>query len=116
LALEEITYNSKLVRPGRTLSEIQKLAWVPPEEFHENAYVCVLHGVGMTDEFPRINPAFRGPNPYDGVIEAGMVLCIESYIGAVGEHDGVKLEQQVLVTETGIEPLSTYPLEEELLE
>jgi Xaa-Pro aminopeptidase len=116
LALEEITYNSNLVRPGRTLSEIQKLAWIPPEEFQENAYVCILHGVGMTDEFPRINPAFRGQNPYDGVLEAGMVLCIESYMGAVGERDGVKLEQQVLVTEAGIEPLSTYPLEEELLE
>jgi Xaa-Pro aminopeptidase len=116
LAFEEITYNSKLVRPGRKLSEIQKLAWVPPEEFHANAYVCILHGVGMTDEFPRINPAFRGQNPYDGVIEAGMVLCIESYMGAVGERDGVKLEQQVLVTEAGIEPLSTYPLEDALLE
>lgn len=115
LAHEEISYNAKLVRPGVTLSDLQRLAWVPPEEFHENAYVCIIHGVGMTDEFPRINPAFRGKNPYDGVIEAGMVLCIESYMGAVGERDGVKLEQQVLVTETGIEYLSSYPMEEELL-
>ena len=69
----------------------------------------------MCDEYPRINPVFRGPNPYEGQLEAGMVLCLESYMGAVGEGDGVKLEQQVLITEAGCELLSTYPLEPELL-
>ena len=44
-----------------------------------------------------------------------MVLCIESYMGAVGERDGVKLEQQVLVTDDGYELLSNYPFEEDLL-
>ena len=44
-----------------------------------------------------------------------MVVCVESYMGAVGEHDGVKLEQQVLITENGFEMLTTYPLEENLL-
>ena len=87
-----------------------------PEEFQERAYVCVIHAVGMCDEYPRINPIFRGPTPYDGTIEAGMVICVESYMGAVGERDGIKLEQQVLVTETGTEPLSTYPWEEALLD
>jgi len=62
-----------------------------------------------------VNPIYRGPNPYDGVIEEGMVVCIESYMGAVGERDGVKLEQQVLVTLDGIEPISTYPWESELI-
>ncbi|MBE2274940.1 MAG: aminopeptidase P family protein [Rhodobacteraceae bacterium] len=115
LAHEEVEYNTRLIRPGMTLSELQAGAWPVPEEFHQNAYVCILHGVGMTDEFPRVNPVFRGPNPYDGVIEEGMVLCVESYMGAVGERDGVKLEQQVLVTADGTEPISTYPLEESLM-
>lgn len=116
LALEEIEYNSRLVRPGVTLRELQRQAWRTPDEFRENAYVCVLHGVGMTDEFPRVNPIHRGPNPYDGVIQEGMVVCIESYMGAVGERDGVKLEQQVVVTSDGIEPISTYPWEAEFLD
>lgn len=94
----------------------ERRAWKTPDEFKENAYTCVIHGVGMTDEFPRVNPIFRGRNPYDGVIQAGMVICIESYMGAVGERDGVKLEQQVLVTSDGIEPISTYPWEAEFLE
>ena len=40
-----------------------------------------------------------------------MTLCVESYIGADGGREGVKLEEQVLVTEDGIEQLSSYPLE-----
>jgi Xaa-Pro dipeptidase len=44
-----------------------------------------------------------------------MTICVESYLGEEGGREGVKLEQQVLVTETGTEPLSTFPFEEDLL-
>jgi len=116
LALQEIEHNLKLIRPGITFSEFQRESWVQPEEFHENAYVCVIHGVGMCDEYPQVKPIFRGPTPYDGRLETGMVICVESYVGAKGEREGVKLEQQVLVTEDGYDMLSTYPLEEALLD
>ena len=36
-----------------------------------------------------------------------MVLCVESYIGRLGGREGVKIEEQVLITETGNEKLST---------
>ena len=116
LALAEIEHNLKLIRPGITLSELQQEAFVHAEEFHQNAYPCVIHGVGMCDEYPRVNPILLGPNPYAGSLETGMVICVESYVGAVGERVGVKLEQQVIVTKDGYEMLSTYPLEEELLD
>jgi Xaa-Pro aminopeptidase len=45
-----------------------------------------------------------------------MVICVESYMGEVGERDGVKLEQQVLVTEDGYEMLTAFPLEADLLD
>lgn len=51
----------------------------------------------------------------DGVLEPGMVVSVESYIGEVGAADGVKLEEEVLITETGIERLSRYPFNDELL-
>lgn len=35
-----------------------------------------------------------------------MVATVESYVGAVGERDGVKLEEQVLITEDGYEQMS----------
>ena len=44
-----------------------------------------------------------------------MTLCVESYIGEVGGCEGVKLEQQVLVTPSGPELLSNFPFEASLL-
>ena len=81
----------------------------------QNAYTCVMHGVGMCDEYPQVKHRFREAQPYDCELQPGMILCIESYMGAVGERDGVKIEQQVLVTDDGHEMLTSYPLEEELL-
>jgi len=116
LAVDEITHNLTLVKPGTSFIDFQKNAWPIPEEFQQNAYTCIAHAVGMCNEYPRIHPLHRGPTPYDGVIEPGMVLCIESYIGAEGERDGVKIEQQVLVNSSGYELLSDYPLDSRLLD
>ena len=41
----------------------------------------------------------------------GMVMCIEAFVGAKSGGEGVKLEQQVLITEDGNELLTTYPLD-----
>lgn len=116
LAVAEIEHNLGLVRPGMSMLEMQKLAFPVPEECRENAYPCIMHAVGMCDEYPRAIHGFRGENPFDCVLEPGMVVCIESYMGPKGERDGVKLEQQVLVTEDGYEILTTYPFEEKLLD
>ncbi|MGI9352439.1 MAG: M24 family metallopeptidase [Rhizobiaceae bacterium] len=115
LAYDEIQHNLNLVRAGITFHELQRQSYTIPEECQDNAYPCIIHGVGMCDEYPKINPIHRGLNPYDGQLEAGMVVTIESYMGPKGERDGVKLEEQVLVTEDGFELLSTYPMEESLL-
>ena len=45
------------------------------------------------------------------VIEPGMAMCIEAFVGAKSGGEGVKLEQQMLITETGNELLTTYPLD-----
>ena len=50
----------------------------------------------------------------DGVFAPGMTVCVESYIGEVGGPDGIKMEQQVLITATGHEILSQFPLEPKL--
>ncbi|MGD9636410.1 MAG: M24 family metallopeptidase [Pirellulales bacterium] len=115
LALAEIEHNLRLVRPGVSLSDFQERAWPVPEEFQKNAYSCVIHGVGMCDEYPQVRPVFRGPAAYEGILREGMVICVESYMGAVGERDGVKLEQQVLVTKEGCEIMSTFPMEAALV-
>jgi hypothetical protein len=44
-----------------------------------------------------------------------VTLCVESFIGEEGGAEGVKLEQQLLITSTGVELLSQFPFEEALL-
>jgi len=115
LAHREITHNLNLIKPGVRFSTLQKNAFVVPEEFQENAYPCIVHGVGMCDEYPNISPNFRGELPYEDVIQAGMVLCVESYMGAKGEAVGVKLEQQIVVTDSGYTLLTEYPFDVQLM-
>jgi hypothetical protein len=38
-----------------------------------------------------------------------MVVSVESYIGEVGRKEGVKLEQQLLITAKGAVPMSKAP-------
>lgn len=116
LAHAEIEHNRALLCPGLRYREFQQQAYRQDEIFQENAYSCLCHAVGLCDEYPQIKPAFRGPEAGEGAFAPGMVICVESYVGAPGERDGVKLEQQVLITDDGNEPLSTFPLEEDLLD
>ena len=86
------------------------------DEFIEQRYGSRYHGVGLCDEWPSIKHTIDFPEKgYDGVIEPGMVLCVEAYIGAVGARDGIKLEDQVLITETGYENLTRCPFDERLM-
>lgn len=46
------------------------------------------------------------------LLRLGMTVCVESSIGPVSGDEGVKLEQPVLITETGPLPLTTCPFED----
>ncbi|NIQ98089.1 MAG: aminopeptidase P family protein, partial [Desulfuromonadales bacterium] len=48
-------------------------------------------------------------------LEPGMCLCVEVYFGEVGGPCGVKLEDQVVITEAGYELLSHYPYDARLM-
>lgn len=115
LAHAEVHANLKLIKAGVRFSELRDQAFEIPEEYREHSYPCFIHGVGMCDEYPHLEQPFRTQLDFDGQLEAGMTICIESFMGAVGERDGAKLEQQILVTETGYELLTQFPFEEDLL-
>lgn len=117
VAYEQVYHNMGILKPGMTFREYADKAWDIPEKYYANRYFLSAHGCGMTGEYPYLY--HRGDFPdagYDGVIEPGMVICVESYIGEEGGTQGVKLEQQVLMTETGVEVLSKFPFEKELLQ
>jgi len=116
LAYEQLQHNLELMRPGLTFGEVSARGWRIPQRYHKHRYYLLAHGDGMTGEYPYIlYPDDYRESVYDGVIEPDMVLCVESFIGAEDGGEGVKLEQQVLITETGHELMSTFPFEEALL-
>ncbi len=87
-----------------------------PEDFRAQRYGVKYHGVGLCDEFPCIYyPEDFIAGAFDYVLQPGMVLCVEAYIGAVGGRHGVKLENQVLITETGSENLTRCPFDDRLM-
>ena len=115
VALEQVHHNMGILKPGLTFREYADRAWDIPEKYYANRYYLSSHGCGMTGEYPYLYHHGDFPDAgYDGVIEAGMTICVESYIGEQGGAEGVKLEQQVLITDTGIELLSRFPFEEAL--
>lgn len=111
LAQTQVLTNIDLLQPGMTFAEFGAKCWHVPDEFVTNRYMMMVHGAGMVDEYPTIAYAADFADwGYDGIIEEDMVLCVESYIGEVGAHEGVKLEQQVLITATGAVPMSSTPI------
>ncbi len=115
LAHEQVHYNIDMLKPGMSFVEAAERSWPVPDEFHARKYGISAHGVGLVDEYPSISFTDSPQRSSTGVIEPGMTLCVESYIGSENGNEGVKLEEQVLITGTGAVKLSTFPYEDELL-
>lgn len=117
LAYEQVQTNMALLKAGLSYKEFSEQAWQIPDEFHHNRYCCVSHGIGLCDEYPAI--AHQGSDwdsaGYEGVFEENMVVCVESYIGEAQGNEGIKLEQQVLITAKGVIELSCYPWQDDWL-
>ena len=47
---------------------------------------------------------------FDDFFEENMTISIESYIGEVGGKEGVKLEDQFLITKDDLKQLSNFPI------
>ena len=115
LAWNEVMHNTQLLKAGTSFREFIAARHVQEPGFGDQPYPCAAHGVGMADEWPVILHSPDHVDHYDGEFEAGMVICVESYVGELGGVEGVKLEDQVLITESGPIALSRYPFEETLL-
>jgi Xaa-Pro aminopeptidase len=92
-SFEQLQHNRQIFRPGRTLRGVV-----------EDEYPFLPNREGLD----------RLSDP-DQIIEPGMVFSPESYIGAAGGREGVKLEDQLLITEDGPELLFRPPFEDALL-
>ncbi len=112
LALAQLTHNAALLEPGRTFESFAAEAWMVPHHYAPYRYYCLAHGLGLSGEFPYLpthDPSI--PYPVTGRFEPGMVICVESYIGDPDSHQGVKLEDQFLITDVGARRMSVMSLD-----
>lgn len=110
MAVEQLERNVELLTPGRTFHDLSHNAWFPDPE-HYRYYSCLFHGVGQCDEYPYIPfPMAWEDFGYDGLVEPGMCFTVESYVGPRVGGEGIKLENQYVVTDSGPELLTPSSL------
>ena len=116
LALEHITTNMNLMKPGVSFRDLTFEGHQLPDLYQKQKYSCRFHGVGLCDEWPLIAyPSNYVEGAFDAVLEPGMVLCVEALVSREGGDFSIKLEDQVLVTEDGFENLTRYPFDDKFL-
>jgi len=110
MGIEHINHNARLIKPGMSFKEFTEKSWKLPEEYYGNRYSCMVHGIGLCDEWPMIRYPTDG-GQREGSFEKNMTITVETYIGKVGGKEGLKLEQQYLVGQNGLVLMSHHPLE-----
>jgi len=115
-AFEHVQTNIELLKPGRSFRELSFGGHQLPQKYVAQRYGVKMHGVGLCDEYPAIYyPEDYIEGAFDYAVEPGMTFCVEVYAGEVGSQVGVKLEEQVVVTDSGVECLSRFPFDSDLL-
>ncbi|MFD1194255.1 dimethylsulfonioproprionate lyase DddP [Seohaeicola saemankumensis] len=110
--VDHIRHNMSLLKPGVPLRDLTFKAHTLAPQYQRGKYGCLMHGVGLCDEWPLIcYPDNFVEGAYDYVLEPGMVLCVEALISPEGGDFSIKLEDQVLITEDGHENLTRYPFD-----
>jgi Xaa-Pro aminopeptidase len=105
----------ELVRPGRTTGEIASV-WPKAEEFgFPNEEACFAlqygHGVGLAIwEKPVISRLVSLDHPHE--IKPGMVFALETYWPSTDGWSAARIEEEIVVTETGHEVITRFPANE----
>ncbi len=116
LGWEHIEHNMAMLKPGVSMRDLVQNGHQLPDIYQAQKYSCAMHGVGLCDEWPLIDYADRyEEGAFDYEIKPGMMLCVEALISREGGDFSIKLEDQVLITETGYENLTSYPRDAALL-
>ncbi len=69
------------------------------------------HGIGMNNwELPVISRAWSLDHPF--AIKENMVFALETYAGPKDWDYGVRLEEEVVVTDSGHKDITRFPVEE----
>lgn len=100
------------IRPGVITDEVAKLWPAAPDfGFPDELSAFGLqfgHGLGLAlHERPIISRAVSLDNPME--IETGMVFALETYCPAADGYSAARIEEEVVVTDTGCQVISLFP-------
>ena len=114
--LDHIRDHQSRLKPGVTIRELTHGGHKLEDQYWKQKYSCKMHGVGLCDEWPFV-PYSDGwvDGAMEHALEPGMTLCVEALISPEGGDFSIKLEDQVLITETGCENLTKYPFDPRLM-
>jgi Xaa-Pro aminopeptidase len=108
----------ELVRPGRTTAEIAAV-WPKAQEFgfpnEESCFALQMgHGIGLAIwEKPMISRLVSLDHPHE--IKPGMVFALETFWPSTDGWSAARIEEEVVVTETGHEVITRFPAEQLLV-
>ena len=114
--VEHIQTNMEMLKPGVSINDLSANTHVLDDQFQEQKYGCLMHGVGLCDEWPMVAyPNKHVAGAFDYELKPGMTLCVEALVSPEGGDFSIKLEDQVLITEDGYENLTKYPFDPALM-
>jgi Xaa-Pro aminopeptidase len=105
----------ELIRPGRTTAEVASV-WPKAQEFgfpdEEAAFALQFgHGIGLAIwEKPVISRLVSLDHSYE--LKPGMVFALETFWPSKDGWSAARIEEEILVTETGHEVLTRFPAED----
>lgn len=115
-AMDHIRENMAMLKPGVSIRELVHNGHQLEPQYWAQKYSCKMHGVGLCDEWPFVSyPDAWVEGAWDAVLEPGMTLCVEALVSPEGGDFSIKLEDQVLITDTGVENLTKYPFDPRLM-
>ncbi len=116
-ARDHIADHMSRLRPGVSIDDLSLNGHVLAPDYQKQKYSCKMHGVGLCDEWPYITyPDNHMPGAFEGVtLEPGMTLCVEALVSPESGDFSIKIEDQVLITDTGCENLTRYPYDAALM-
>jgi Xaa-Pro aminopeptidase len=105
------------VKDGNTTNDVVDKWPDSPEYWGFDSWLdvqpyAVGHGLGLTlHDPPIISPLAKFVGLPPTTLREGMTLALETWTGKRGGKDGVRLEEDLLVTKDGYEILSRFPIE-----
>ncbi|MGV8987334.1 MAG: dimethylsulfonioproprionate lyase DddP [Cypionkella sp.] len=115
-ARDHIRVNMEMLKPGVSIKELVHGGHQLDAQYWKQKYSCKMHGVGLCDEWPFVSyPDGWMEGAFDHALEPGMTICVEALVSPEGGDFSIKLEDMVLITETGYENLTKYPFDAALM-